>query len=288
MTDTLEQEEVTEEILDDVVETQEESAEVVEQEEVTPEVEADWRDDEIKSLAQEFGWNEADLAGMDGPEQFFRETKAAIRAAERLAQRTNQQAGGEREPARVEAQAPASESPAFAELDLSDLEPDDPIRAKLEQFQKTVKSQFDEQQKLLQSIQQQNYQTVQQRDAQEWAARMQTFDNSIGEIDPDTFGKGRLAEVSSSQQHLRQQVWNDFVVAKQAFPNRSDDSLMRMVLADRAELEPTKRAPDPRVRARAKNVQSRPSGGKATEESFEARFERLNAEFEANRAKGDN
>lgn len=248
------------EMLDDAIGVEEVSPEVEQvdgQAEVAEQVEepVDWRSDEVRGIAQELGWNDATLEEMGSPKAF----RAAVSAYARAMQHTNQQAGGERQPAGQEGQSLESVSPVFAELDLSDLEADDPVRQKLEQFQKGVKEAFEAQQKAVDSLLYASKSAEQQRYEQEWNARFDLLDTTLSDVNPDLFGKGRIQEVGESQQHLRRQVAQDFAQLRLALPNRSDAELIQMALAGKSDFQKQTKAPDPKIRERAASIQ----GGKS-------------------------
>lgn len=280
MAETLEREEVedveavAEEQPQDDVEPQEGDSTPAELDDT--EAEADEKpslDAEIKSLAQDIGMSEADISRLNevgGKDAVW----TAINVGMRAAQQMNQMPGGEQQPAGNEGQSTASESPAFAELDLSDLEDDDVLRPKLEGFHKSAKEAFERQRQEIQALRQQVEGFFGAQQQQETTQLVGRFDSALSDLNSDAFGQGRLEEVTSAQQAERQQVWSDFIVLRQALPNRTDESLIQMVLADRPSISP-KSKPSDRVKRRARKVQ----GGQSPqpiEEDRQALYERIN------------
>lgn len=225
-----------EEIRDEVVE-QEDTQEVAEpeQEEVAQEVEEtpDWRDDQIKSIAQQAGWNEATLDSLGSKEAFW----AAVTAASQWAQQN--QFGGEQTPAK-ESETSESASPEFPELDLSDLDDDDPSRAKFQQFRDAIVEQLKARDQKIQALEQQHSGWTQMQQQQQEVARQQWFDGAIKGVNPDVFGSESIAKCNQAQAQARIDAYQRFQSVLQALPHESPETIFQMVTANTKKNTPSK------------------------------------------------
>lgn len=262
MPDTLE-EEVQEEIHDEVVETEEPQVE----EEVSEEpVQEDWRDDQIKSIAQQFNWNDATVDAMGGKEAFY----AAVTAASQA--RTSQ--GGEQPPAGE----PESESPVLPELpelDLSKFEEDDPSLPLLKQqhesnkqYREFVLAQANE----LKSLKEQLGGFTQMQEQQQELAQQQWFDGEVKGVNPDVFGKDGIEKCSAAQAHERVEAYQRFKMLRQALPHESHQALFNMVMVGKT---PKNGKPQQLAEKRSTQIQ----GGRAPQkqpEDKDAKYEEIN------------
>lgn len=258
MPDTLEHE-VEEEIRDEVVES-EDTQEVAEQEveAVESEETPDWRDDEIKSLAQQAGWTDADLDAMGSKEAVW----AAAVAASRWAANRNQ-IGGEQTPASEE--APESVSPEFPELDLSDLDDDDPSRAKFQQLRDVFVEQMKARDQKIQALEKQHQGWTQMQQQQQELAQQQWFDEQVKGVNPEVFGSDAIGKCNQAQAQARVDAYNRFQSVLQALPHESPQAVFQMVMSGKTKKQ---NASSALAQKRATQIQ----GGRAPQQQPEDRL----------------
>ena len=175
-------------------------------------------------------------------------------------------------------QQPESESPVVTELDLSDLDDDDPVRGHLQELQKRES----DANKKIEELEQRLNQVLQVDQNQQIEKRAQEFDEIFDGLDESKFGRGRIWELSQAQQQARLEAAQEADLLRGIHRNKPTEWLVKKALADPDNPQSNK----PKIR---ENRTSRIQGGRTTAEteaSFQEKFERLNREHERRKGGG--